>query len=221
MSYEKDTKNAYRNQDKASAYRNQYIEGFKWARFTMWRQKKIIKTLIQYCSFKETDSILDVPCGAGYIGDLLSELDSEVIASDISMEMMDLAIDEYESNSFSGFIQSDITKLPFNPEYFKCTIVLALMHRLPEEIREAVLNEVMRVTSKYLIVSYSIESTLQKVKKFLLKSFSSNYLPAPSSLSFDSITKEFEDSNLNIIRHKRIMPFLSAKVVFLLEINKH
>ena len=77
MSYEKDTKNAYRNQEKANAYKNQYIEGFKWARFTMWRQKKIIKTLIHNCSFKETDSILDAPCGAGYIGDLLSELDSK------------------------------------------------------------------------------------------------------------------------------------------------
>ncbi|MBL51621.1 MAG: hypothetical protein CMG57_06650 [Candidatus Marinimicrobia bacterium] len=221
MSYEKDTKNAYRNQDKANAYKNQYIEGFKWARFTMWKQKKIIEAFINYCSFKKTDSILDAPCGAGYIGDLLSDLDSEIIASDISMEMMDLAIGEYKSDSFSGFIQSDITKLPFDFNYFKCTIVLALMHRLPKEIREEVLNEIIRVTSRYLIVSYSIESPLQQVKKLLLKIVNKNYLPAPSSLSFDTIINEFTDSNLNIIKHKRIMPFLSAKVVFLLEINQY
>ena len=217
MTYEKETKNAYRNQEKANAYKNQYIEGFKWARFTMWKQKRIIRSLLKDCSLQTTDYVLDVPCGAGYIGDILSDIDSKIVASDISMEMMDLAVDEYKPNNFLGFIQSDITKMPVSSECFKCTIVLALMHRLPDSIREEVLSEVIRVTSKYIIISYSVESSPQKRKKFRLKALMPSYLPAPASKALGDILKEFSNSNLHIIKQKRIISFLSAKVVFLLE----
>ncbi|MDC0979988.1 class I SAM-dependent methyltransferase [bacterium] len=217
MTYEKETKNAYRNQEKANAYKNQYIEGFKWARFTMWKQKRIIKNLLKECSLQETDYVLDVPCGAGYIGDLLSNIDSKIVASDISMEMMDLAIDEYKSHNFLGFIQSDITKMPLRSDCFKCAIVLALMHRLPDSIRGEVLSEVIRVTSKYMIISYSVESSAQKIKKFILKALMPGYIPAPASKPLGDILEELSNSNLYVRSQKRIVSFLSAKVVFLLE----
>ena len=73
MSYESDTRDAYRNKTKANAYKNQYIEGFKWARFTMWKQKKIITNYLNSCKLDRNDSLLDIPCGAGYIGGILSK----------------------------------------------------------------------------------------------------------------------------------------------------
>ena len=46
MDYLEDTKNAYKKELKAKKYQEQYTRGFKWARFTMWRQKVIIKRII-------------------------------------------------------------------------------------------------------------------------------------------------------------------------------
>jgi len=217
MTYETDTKNAYRNETKANAYKNQYIQGFKWARFTMWKQKLIVKDFLSLCNFIEQDKVLDAPCGAGYIGDLLSNLDAQIIASDISMEMMMLAEDEYEGANFQGFLQSDITSMPVNNDAFKCSIILALMHRLPNEIRKEVLTEIIRITSQYVIVSYSIESIAQKLKQRVLSVFHKSYLAAPSSIDMDEILSEFEGFGLKIKKQKRIIKFLSAKVVFLLE----
>ena len=91
MTYESDTKNAYRNKAKANAYKNQYIQGIKWARFTMWRQKKIVAKYLNVCNLDHSDSLLDIPCGAGYIGEILSKYPCSVVASDISIEMMELA----------------------------------------------------------------------------------------------------------------------------------
>ena len=127
MSYEIDTKNAYRNEAKANAYKNQYTQGIKWARFTMWQQKKIITKFLDTCNLESEDKVLDIPCGAGYIGSVLAKYEASVVASDISEEMMELAKNEYNSEKLDGFIQADITKTPFPSDHFKCVIVLALI----------------------------------------------------------------------------------------------
>ena len=67
MDYIEDTKNAYKGAIKAKEYQEQYTRGFKWARFTMRRQRKIIDRIIHQCNFTKTDKILDIPCGDGSI----------------------------------------------------------------------------------------------------------------------------------------------------------
>ena len=215
MAYESDTREAYRNKTKANAYKNQYIEGFKWARFTMWKQKKIIFEFLNVCKLGSSDVLLDIPCGTGYIGGLLSKYPFKVVASDISIEMMELAINEYSENNFAGFLQADITKTPFQADQFKCVVVLALMHRLPREVRAQVLSEVVRVTNEYIIISYSIESFLQKLKLKLISLVSSNHIPAPESIPLKDIINEIDSYGLIVIRRKRIVSLLSSKVVFL------
>jgi len=217
MSYESETKNAYRNIEKANLYKNQYIKGFKWARFTMWKQKKIVNDFLHSINFNNKEKILDVPCGAGYVGDILSKLESQVVASDISFEMMNLALNEYPGNNFTGFIQSDITEMPFQNEEFRCSVILALMHRLPFEVRNDVLNEINRVTEKYIIVSYSVNNFLQRVKQIFLSLTNKSYLPAPAGISLNEITRDFSKHNLKILQKKNVFFILSAKVVFLLE----
>ena len=58
MTYEIETKNAYRNKKKASAYLSQYVEGTKWARFTMWKQKKILNQFFNDCNLTLIISVL-------------------------------------------------------------------------------------------------------------------------------------------------------------------
>jgi ubiquinone/menaquinone biosynthesis C-methylase UbiE len=147
MDYNKDTRDAYRNELKAKEYQEQYTKGTKWARFTMWRQRVLIDKIINQCNFKKTDKILDIPCGTGFIGKTLSKTPASIIASDISREMMERAYGEYVGDNFNGFVECDITKTPFRKESFDCIILLAFMHRLPKEIR-AKTTEIKAVVDK-------------------------------------------------------------------------
>jgi len=165
MDYIEDTKNAYKGALKAKEYQEQYTRGFKWARFTMWRQRIIIDRIIHQCNFTKTDKILDIPCGTGFIGKILCKTPASVIASDISAEMMKRASDEYGGDNFKGFVECDITKTPFSKESFDCVIVLAFMHRLPKEIRDETWKEINRISKKYVIVNYGFDSRLQRLKK--------------------------------------------------------
>ena len=215
MSYEIDTKNAYRNEAKANAYKNQYTEGIKWARFTMWQQKKIITKFLDACNLESKDKVLDIPCGAGYIGSVLAKYEASVVASDISEEMMDLAKSEYDEVKFDGFVQADITKTPFPSDDFKCVIVLSLMHRLPQVVRKEVLLEVARLTNKYLIISYSVESLAQRVKQWILLKVKPSHIPAPASIQLNVMLDEMSSVGLKIIKQRNVVYFLSAKIVFL------
>jgi ubiquinone/menaquinone biosynthesis C-methylase UbiE len=187
----------------------------------MWRQKGLIKKLLDLCNLGSNDKVLDAPCGTGYIGGILSRNKASIVASDISLEMMELAGNEYYSNNFLGFVQSDITKSPFVDEEFRCVIVLALMHRLPEEIRKNVLSEIERVSSKFVIVSYSIESLSQRLKQWVLLKAKKSHVPAPASISLEVIHNELSAAGLKIIKMNHIVYFLSAKVVFLAVKENH
>ncbi len=219
MDYIKDTKNAYKGELKAKEYQEQYTKGFKWARFTMWRQRVLIKKIINQCNFTKTDKILDIPCGTGFIGKILCNTQASITASDISTEMMKRAAGEYVGDNFAGFVECDITQTPYSNESFDCVIVLAFMHRLPKEIRKKTWDEIVRISKKYIIVNYGIDSGSQRLKKWFYKKIDPNYIQAPSSLPMEEIITEIKSFRLEIKNIFNVAYFFSGKVIFLLEKN--
>ena len=219
MDYVKDTKDAYKTETKAKVYQEQYTKGFKWARFTMWRQRLIIKGLLNKCNFNENDRILDIPCGAGFIGKILCGTPADITASDISPEMIKRAKSEYKGDNFKGFVECDITKTPFENESFDCAIILAFMHRLPREIRDETWREINRISKKYIIVNYGFDSLSQRIKKWVLKKISSKYESAPSSMPMNEILNEINSFGFKILSITNVVYFFSGKVIFLLEKN--
>jgi len=219
LDYERDTRNAYRNEEKAAAYLEQYTKGTKWARFTMWRQRALIEDFLDQCGLTVSDRLLDIPCGTGYIGQILRNNPASVIGSDISIEMMDRARGEYDEDRFHGFVQADIMATPFARESFTCVVVLALMHRLDKGLRRDVLSEVASLSSRFVIISYSVDSFLQRMKQSVLKILRPSHIPAPSSVSLGDILREVHSHGFNLLQISHIAYFFSAKVVLLMEKN--
>lgn len=217
MDYERDTKNAYRNKAKAKAYLEQYTKGTKWARFTMWRQRTLVEKLLKQCDLTASDRVLDIPCGTGLISKILLNNPASVIGSDISLEMMDLARGQSGKDGFRRLVQADITAPPFVKESFACVVVLALMHRLHEDLRRDVLLEVASLSSRFVIISYSVENRSQRMKQRILKTLRPSHIPAPSSVPLPDILREVASHGFEALSVSHIAYFLSAKVVLLLE----
>lgn len=217
MDYERDTKNAYRNKKKAKAYLEQYTKGTKWARFTMWRQRALIEKMLDQCDLTASDRVLDIPCGTGLIGRILLNNPACVIASDISIEMMNLVRNESGEDRLHRLVQADITATPFVRESFACVVVLALMHRLHDGLRREVLTEVASLSSRFVIMSYSVESRSQRIKQRILKILRPSHIPAPSSVPLPDILREVASHGFKVLSTSHIAYFLSAKVVLLLE----
>ncbi len=192
----------------------------RWSRLLNDSNKKkeaIHAAFINQCNFTKTDKILDIPCGTGLIGSILSKIPASITASDISSEMMKRAAGEYIGDNFTGFVECDITQTTFRNESFDCVIVLALMHRLPKEIRYNTLEEATRISKKYIIISYGFDSHSQRIKKWLLKMVHPNYIPAPSSLRMEEIITEINSFDLVIWEMSYVAYFFSGKVIFFLK----
>lgn len=217
MDYEKETRSAFRNSSKAKTYKEQYTKGMKWARFTMWRERMCVKKALKQCNLKRDDKVLDIPCGTGLLFSVFSKFPFYIVASDISSEMMSLTREDRKEINLSGLVQADITSTPFANETFTCVITNGLMHRVPIDIKRKALKEIASLSNRFIIASYCIDSRLQRVKKRLIKMVLPAHIPAPAPAPLQDIINEFNSNELYVRKMYRIVNFLSAEVLFLLE----
>ena len=216
MDYEKDTRSAY-DVCKAKSYQEQQTEGLSWMRITTWRERLCVEKILRRFKSNGSAKILDIPCGTGILADILGKYFAYVVTSDISMPMLSLARKEYNNVHQDRFVQADITRSPFKQNIFEWVVTIGLMHRLPKAVRTDVLREVVALSSKYIVVSYSIDSSFYRIRQWFIKKIRPSHRSAPSPVLLQDVKAELKSNGLRIKNKLRVMPFLSAEVIFFLE----
>jgi SAM-dependent methyltransferase len=98
---------------------------------------------------------LDVPCGTGRFTDRLVESGYDVIATDISSEMMSVARRSVEGHEgMAGFVQAEAEALPFRDGALDCVMSIRFLFHADGPTRVRILQEMRRVTRRWLIVDY-------------------------------------------------------------------
>ena len=217
MDYETQTRSAYRTEQRAIAYQCRQTRRWSWARLATWREQRGVARILGKRAWAPADDVLDIPCGAGILGAVLARFPFRVVASDISPAMMALARGAYAADRFRGFVQADITDTPLRPGSFRCVITLGFMHRVPDELKRATLAAIATLSRELVIVSYSVDSPLQRLKRALLGFLCRSYESAPCSASVADILGDCRAAGLHMLEWYRPVPFLSAEVVLELE----
>ena len=215
--YEIDTLNAYRSRQRAAEYKRYHTEDWSWARFSTWREQRILARELSRYSWSADDRLLDIPCGTGILGKLLHDFPFQIVASDISPEMMDLARDEYPADRLLGCVQADITKTGFPRRSFACVAVIGFMHRVPLDIKRAALREISALSNRVVIITCSVDSPLQRIKKKVLAVIRRGISPAPCPAPLRDIVAECEAAGFKVVRSFMVVPFLSAEAMLVLE----
>jgi len=214
--YKKETVEAYQDLEKALAYDQQQSQDLTWARFTTWREVSTVRRALEEFGVYQ-GTLLDVPCGTGVAAGAFKVVNSHVTAVDISREMMNLARERYDPETFQGLLQGDITALPFNDGAFDTTVTLGFMHRVPETIKRAAMRELVRVTRSVLVISFSVESPFQHLKRLLVNRFRPGRIFAPAPWERRRIEDLVLSFGLRIRRRVSVMPLVSAETVLVLE----
>ena len=215
--YKNETLNAYRTRQRAEEYKGYHTTVWSWARISTWREQRLLARELSRYSWSADDRLLDIPCGTGILGKLLHSFPFQIMASDISPEMMELARGEYPSDRLIDCVQADITNTGFPRESFDCIVVLGFLHRVPPDIKRAALVEIAALSRRVVVVTSSVDSPLQRLKKNVLSIFWRNYTPAPCSAPLKEIIKVCEDAGLRIVRSVMVFPFFSAEAMLVLE----
>ncbi|TIR21946.1 MAG: methyltransferase domain-containing protein [Mesorhizobium sp.] len=218
--YELATKPRYQNLGFAERYLAGYAGRLKLSTFASYviarREQNCIAKALETCS-PLPSQILDIPCGTGKLADVLIRHNCQVMAADISMEMMALAKTAYEGRpGFQGFVRCDVTQLPMANESFDTVICLRLIHLIPPHLRRKIINELARVTSRRLIVSYGLASRFQRIRLKLRNSITGR-VSAPHPVDFSVAREDFSQAGLKLVRSFSILPLLSCEQVFVLE----
>jgi len=163
--------------------------------------------------------ILDVPCGTGKLSALLSSHARELlVGSDISAQMLSIARapNDRAAEKKAMFARADATALPYPDASFDCVVCLRLLHRVPPPIRLAIVRELARVSSHYVILSLASETTWQKfrmrIRRYLTKSES-----CPFPASKEEISTLSTLGGVVVTKAWSVLPVLSGEVVMLLE----
>jgi 2-polyprenyl-3-methyl-5-hydroxy-6-metoxy-1,4-benzoquinol methylase len=215
--YEKETLTAYQNDSRAKEYKEYHTKKWSWGRFATWKEQRILDREISKYKWSSKDRLLDIPCGTGVLGRLLHKFPFKIVASDISKEMIELAKAEYPSSQLEDCVVSNITNTGFAKESFSSVVVLGFLHRVPDEIKVAAIKEISGLSSKLVIMTCSVDSTLNRFKHKIISVLNPALKPAPCPTTVKQIVEECERNNLRLVRKISVIPVISAHTLFIFE----
>jgi ubiquinone/menaquinone biosynthesis C-methylase UbiE len=161
MKYEDETKNRYRSEIEAVSYKDGYTKGFSPRvfknKFIAFCEQRAVMKAASYCD--SIKKVIDIPCGTGKMTNLLSEKYELYVGVDMSYEM----IQQIHDVKGLTFIQGDGTAIPFADKSTDLVVSLRLIHRLPSEVKYQFITELSRISSKYIIFSFSSSSFAHRV----------------------------------------------------------
>ena len=206
----------YLGTEQAKKYKKRQETDF-WRRFVSWRQGMAVARELRRYKWKSSDRLIDIPCGTGILGKMLQPFPFQIVASDMSEDMMALAQTAYPIDRKLDFIKSDITNTPFLRQSFACVVTLGFLHFAPPEIKRAALSEIAALSSRVAIISCSIDTPLQQLKHTALSYLKQSRSTAACPVPFKEIIAECESQGFRVVRAFMIVPFLSATALLVLE----
>ena len=209
--YDVETRRHY-DTDRALVYDRQ-ITGLTWMRFATWLEARIVARLLTSFKLDETDLALDMPCGTGLLGPVFAGQRCRAMPCDISLDMMRYARINYRGANLFAMVQGDLAQIPFADGNFDAVVSIGLMHRVPPEIRGRFLTELRRIAKRDLIVSYSVDTPLQRLKQWLIKRVRRSHISASDPTPWRVIQSELQEHGLEIVRKFTVAPLASAEII--------
>jgi ubiquinone/menaquinone biosynthesis C-methylase UbiE len=219
-SYELATRRHYQDAQVARAYHREYAGGFSLRRLShllvAWAERRVVRRLLAEIK-TEVSRLADIPCGTGKLLPVFAGQGLRPVEGDVSMEMMQVARKSMDARSqVVAFVRLDATCLPLRDDSLDAVVCLRLLHRVPTDIKTAILVELHRVTSKYAIVSYGRVTPLQRMR-LALRYLLTSRRTVPYGISYREVDSFFRKLGWVSTRRLAILPFLSAEEIALLQ----
>jgi len=111
---------------------------------------------------KDCSSILDIGCGNGFFLHLIQK--SINITDLVGIEPIKDKVKSMIHNFNIPGIIADAGHLPFKSESFDAVIALEVLEHLPYTTYSKALNEIQRISKKYIVISVPYNETLRNIK---------------------------------------------------------
>jgi ubiquinone/menaquinone biosynthesis C-methylase UbiE len=135
----------------------QHRFGSAYGRYVWRREQRAVSEMVS--AVGEARHILDCPSGVGRWVPMLAELQPELIVeADVSPAMLAASRKRWQGRWPT--VEVDALELPFPDASFDLVFSHALTKHLPRQLQAVALAEFSRVSSRYVICSFSVEQGL-------------------------------------------------------------
>ncbi len=144
-------KDRFRERAQAERYRDRFRRGRR--RATHAREVEALDAILSDAA--PVHAVLDVGCGPGrFVPAFLARVES-VTLTDVNLSMLEVARDDHASSARRiSCAVADAFRLPFADRGFDLVFCHRLLNHLPDErVRRAVVAELARVSSRFVVVS--------------------------------------------------------------------
>src|SRR6185295_11094360 len=163
-------------------------------------------------------TIVDLPCGTGRFTGHLARAGYEVVGSDISAEMMQQAakLPSVQHANIKGYVRADAEKMPFGTKSTDCVMSIRFLFHVDPDTRRRMLREFGRVSRRWVIADYRHKYSFRYGVWKLSRMLGLTKRPF-ERVSVKSMTSEFEDAGLRVVKIVAVRRWLSDKWVVLAE----
>jgi ubiquinone/menaquinone biosynthesis C-methylase UbiE len=216
--YKSDMKEYYKSSEVASTYHQAFSDQGSWRyRVIANRERQTVEGLLKHLPH---ETVLDIPTGTGKLAPVFKTLDSTVLACDISENMLRIAESEFDrvGHEQVRFEIGDAEKISNTlDETFDVAVCLRLLHRVPSETKRRILHELGSV-AEFVVVSTAVETEFHKLRRWVRRQLLGG---DERDHCYESpvFTREILTDNFDVIKSKRILPFVSQERVYLLRPN--
>lgn len=204
-----DAKGHYQQEEIASGYDAERFRGARGA-FVDGLERRLLDRTME--GLQPGSRVLDLPVGTGRMARYLESQGYEVVGSDISLAMMQVAGEL--SGGQAALVRGDGERLPFADNSFDVAVCFRLLVHLPQEARLNVLREMARVAKRRVVAVYQPHrmALWWLFYGLLLRRQLPRYFVPPAKLP-----AEFSSAGLTIIRSHTLLRGLFMERAFVLE----
>lgn len=204
----------YRSQ--AENYENIRFSSFK-GRLYADLQRKIIRRILS--ELPRGLSVLDLPCGTGRISCVLSDYTPNITCGDISDDMLAVARKNLSPiNKNAVYRKIDAENIDFPDNSFDLINTIKLMHLLPYDVQARVLREIVRVSKRWIIVTYAYRGGLSWIKDYVFRKKYDKINPTSDyPRQVDELMRECTAAGCKVRRLYYTFRLFSSEVVLFLE----
>ncbi len=204
-----DAKGHYQQEEIASGYDAERFRGAKGA-FVDRLERRLLDQSME--GLTPGSRVLDLPVGTGRMSRYLESNGYQVVGSDISLAMMQVAGEL--SGGRTALVRGDGERLPFADNSFDVAVCFRLLVHLPEEARLNLLREMARVAKERVIAVYQPHrmALWWLFYGLLLRRQLPRYFVTPSKLP-----AEFSNAGLKIVRSHTLLRGVFMERAYVLE----
>lgn len=184
-------------------------------KFVDRRERAMVDGIIRTLGLNK-GRVLDAPCGYGRFSTLFAKHGCEIICADVSAAMVARTRERVAGEGHRGrYVVMDIRRLPFKDDSVEATFTLRLFHHgFARDAMAEILNELARVTRRWVILSYYRHNPLHAFFR-RVKGFSSRI----KMMTDEAFQSEVRAAPLMVRTRRPVIPFFHAQVIVVLEKN--